>query len=51
MDERKELGSVVPGGVVGEVRLNPVGRELQLAFRIHSSFCCNCLPAIESLVI
>ena len=49
MDERQQLGSVVPGRVVGEVGLDPVGREVELAFRIDSGFGSNSLPAQEIL--
>ena len=49
MDEWQELGSVVPGRVVGEVGLNPVGREVELTFRIDSGFGSNSLPAQEIL--
>ena len=49
VDERQQLGSVVPGRVVGEVGLDPVGREVELAFRIDSGFGSNSLPAPEIL--
>ena len=49
MDERQQLGSVVPGRVVREVGLYPVGREVELAFRIDSGFGSNSLPAQEIL--
>ena len=37
----------MPGGIVGEVGLDPVGGEVQLTLWIHASFGCDCLPGAK----